>query len=131
MLSPAPTRRVIESIGYRARSVTGKVKMTTDKGLVVVGREKGQKDKEWALALEPATRIEAGGKVQVGRELREGEAVTVTYTNRDGKIVAQSVKVMLDSGIAVRRLAPLSGLRGPWQADARIGIQAAAPSGRD
>ena len=26
-------------------------------------------------------------------ELREGDAVTVTYTNRDGKIVAQSVKV--------------------------------------
>lgn len=67
--------------------------MTTDKGLVVVGREKGQKDKEWAFALDPATRIEAGGKVQGASELREGEAVTVTYTNRDGKIVAQSVKV--------------------------------------
>jgi Cu/Ag efflux protein CusF len=26
-------------------------------------------------------------------ELREGDAITVTYTNRDGKIVAQSVKV--------------------------------------
>jgi hypothetical protein len=26
-------------------------------------------------------------------DLREGDAVTVTYTNRDGKIVAQSIKV--------------------------------------
>ncbi len=75
------------------RSVTGTVKKTTDNGLVVVGRETGQKDKEWAFALDPATRIEAGGKVQVASELREGEAVTVTYTNRDGKIVAQSIKV--------------------------------------
>jgi len=28
-----------------------------------------------------------------GTELREGDAVTVSYTNRDGKIIAQNVKV--------------------------------------
>lgn len=67
------------------------MKKSTDNGLVVVGREAGQKDKEWAFALEAGTRIEAGGKSAT--ELREGDAVTVTYTNRDGKIVAQSVKV--------------------------------------
>ena len=27
-----------------------------------------------------------------GTELREGDAVTVSYTNRDGKIIAQNVK---------------------------------------
>jgi hypothetical protein len=75
------------------RSVTGTVKKTTDNGLVVVGREKTEKDKEWAFALDPATRIEAGGKVKAASDLREGDAVTVTYTNREGKIVAQSIKV--------------------------------------
>lgn len=75
------------------RSVTGTVKKTTDNGLVVVGRESGQTDKEWAFALDGATRIDAGGKMAAAGELREGEAVTVTYTNRDGKIVAQSVTV--------------------------------------
>jgi hypothetical protein len=77
----------------RTRTVTGRVKMATDKGLVVEGREAGQKDREWAFVLEPATRIEAGGKAQVASGLREGDAVTVTYTDRDGKVVAQSVKV--------------------------------------
>ena len=77
----------------RTRSVTGRVKMTTDKGLVVVGREAGQKDREWAFVLDPATRFEAGGKAQVASDLREGDAVTVTYTDRDGKVVAQSVMV--------------------------------------
>jgi|SRR5258705_7655424 ribosomal protein S17 len=77
------------SVGMR--SVTGTVKKTTEKGLVVVGRETGQKDKEWAFVLDANTRIEAGGKSAT--ELREGDAVTVTYTNRDGKIVAQRVKV--------------------------------------
>jgi len=73
------------------RSVTGTVKKTTEKGLVVVGRETGQKIKEWAFVLDAGTRIEAGGKSAT--DLREGDAVTVTYTNRDGKIVAQSVSV--------------------------------------
>ena len=75
------------------RSVTGTVKKTTDSGFVVVGRETGGKDKEWAFALDAGTRIDAGGKMKAATDLREGDPVTVTYTNRDGKIVAQSVKV--------------------------------------
>ena len=75
------------------RSVTGTVKKATDNGFVVVGRETGQKDREWAFVLDGATRVNADGKVRAARELREGDAVTVTYTNRDGKIVAQSIKV--------------------------------------
>ena len=80
------------------RSVTGTVKTTTDNGFVVVGREAGQreagqKDREWAFVFDEATRINADGKARTAKEIREGEPVTVTYTNRDGKIVAQSVKV--------------------------------------
>jgi hypothetical protein len=75
------------------RTVTGTVKATTDKGFVVVGRETGQKDKEWAFALDGATRVNAVGKARAAKDLREGDPVTVTYTNRDGKIVAQSVTV--------------------------------------
>jgi hypothetical protein len=75
------------------RTVTGTVKATTDKGFVVVGRETGQKDKEWAFALDGATRVDAVGKARTAKDLREGDPVTVTYTNRDGKIVAQSVTV--------------------------------------
>ena len=89
---PDPARGADRS-SVGTRSVTGTVKKTTDNGFVVVGREAGQKDKEWAFALDPATRIDAGGKMKAANELREGDAVTVTYTNRDGKIVAQSVKV--------------------------------------
>jgi hypothetical protein len=76
-----------------ARSVTGTVKKTTDNGVVVVGREPGQKDKEWAFAFDAATRIDAGGKQGAASTIREGDTVTVTYTDRDGKIVAQNVKV--------------------------------------
>jgi len=75
------------------RTVTGTVKATTDKGFVVVGRETGQKDKEWAFALDGATRVDAVGKARTAKDLREGDPVTVTYTNRDGKIVAKSVTV--------------------------------------
>lgn len=88
---PGPDPADRSSLG--TRSVTGTVKKTTDNGFVVVGRESGQKDKEWAFALDPGTRIDAGGKMKAASELREGDAVTVTYTNRDGKIVARSVTV--------------------------------------
>lgn len=75
------------------RSVMGSVKTATDKGLVVVGHEEGQQDKEWAFAFDGSTRIDADGKPRPATELREGDAVTVSYTNRDGKIIAQNVKV--------------------------------------
>lgn len=90
---PAPDpARGAEPSSVGMRSVTGTVKKTTDKGLVVVGRESGQKDKEWAFVFDAGTRIDAGGKT-AATDLREGDAVTVTYTNREGKIVAQRVTV--------------------------------------
>jgi hypothetical protein len=46
------------------------VKETTENGLVVVGRETGQKDKEWAFVFDAGTRIDTGGKSAT--ELRGG-----------------------------------------------------------
>jgi len=87
---PDPARGADRS-SMGMRSITGTMKKMTEKGLMVLGRETGQKDKEWAFVLDAGTRIEAGGKSAA--DLREGDAVTVTYTNREGKIVAQNVKV--------------------------------------
>ena len=89
--APAPAREADRPI-VGMRSVTGTVKKATDKGLVIVGRETGQKDKEWAFVFDAGTRIDAGGK-SAATDIREGDAVTVAYTNRDGKIVAQRVTV--------------------------------------
>lgn len=89
--TPGQARENASKMG--TRSVTGSVKTATDKGLVVVGHEEGQPDKEWAFAFDGSTRIDAGGKSRPATELREGDAVTVSYTNRDGKIIAQNVKV--------------------------------------
>jgi uncharacterized protein DUF5666 len=88
---PGVTREDASKVG--PGSVTGSVKTATDKGLVVMGHEQGQKDKEWAFALDGNTRIDAGGKTRSATELRAGDTVTVSYRNRDGKIVAQNIKV--------------------------------------
>lgn len=85
--------RTADKATIGTRSVTGTVKSKSDHGLVVLGRESGQTDKEWAFALDPATKIDAAGKARQLAEMKEGEQVTVTYTNRDGKIVAQTVTV--------------------------------------
>ena len=90
MPSRAPTwRRDQDRSKLGTRSVTGTVKKTTDNGLVVVGRESGKADKEWAFALDAGTRVDSGGKASAANALREGDAVTVTYTERDGEIVAK------------------------------------------
>jgi hypothetical protein len=62
-----------------------------DTGLVVVGREAGKADREWAFILDASTRVDRAGQVQGVGDLRQGDPVTVSYTNRDGKVVAQSV----------------------------------------
>ena len=88
---PAATREDTSKMGMR--SVTGSVKTATDKGFVVVGHEEGQKDLAWAFVFDGNTRIDADGKTRPVSELREGDAVTVSYMARDGKMVAQNVKV--------------------------------------
>ena len=90
--SPDPARGADRS-SVGTRSVTGTVKKTTDNGFVVVGREAGQKDKEWAFAFDGSTKVDADGMTRPATELREGDAVTVNYTSRDGKMIAQNVKV--------------------------------------
>jgi hypothetical protein len=80
------TAREADRSSVGTRSVTGTVTKTTDKGIVVVGREDGEKDSRrspWmpARASKRAVRSDAN-------DLRQGDPVTVTYTNRDGKIVA-------------------------------------------
>lgn len=87
------TAREADRSKMGTRSVTGTVKQMVDNGIVVVGREKGKKDREWAFVLDAGTRIAASGQVRGVSDLRQGDPVTVKYTNRDGKIVAQSVTV--------------------------------------
>lgn len=86
------TVREQDSSKLGTRSVTGTVKNATANGLVIVGRETGQDEKEWAFAVDTGTRVDAGEKEQAAA-LRAGDPVTVTFTDRDGKIVAQSIKV--------------------------------------
>ncbi len=73
--------------------ITGTVKATTDNGIVVVGRDTGNTDREWTFVVDGGTRIEAGGQTRTATDLRQGDPVTVTYTSRDGKVVAQIVTV--------------------------------------
>jgi hypothetical protein len=89
--SPAAARKDASKMG--PRTVTGSVKTATEKGLVVVGHEQGQKDKEWAFAFDGGTKVDADGMTRPATELREGDAVTESYTSRDGKMIAQNVKV--------------------------------------
>jgi hypothetical protein len=74
-------------------SVTGTVKTATEGGLVVVGLEPGNTQREWVFAVDDRTRIEAGGQTRPVTALKSGDSVTVTYDDRGGKVIAERVTV--------------------------------------
>ena len=72
--------------------MTGTVKSANPDGFVVRGVEK-DKEREWAFSLDDRTAVRKSGQTAAKADLKEGDRVTVNYTERDGKIVAQSVTV--------------------------------------
>lgn len=66
------------------------VKSAIDDSLVVVA---GKDKKEITFALSATTKIKKGGKAVTAKDLKEGDSVTVSYTEADGKMVAKSVTV--------------------------------------
>ena len=88
----AQQKSVEEKSRLPVKSISGTVKAMKDGGLVVEGKEAGGKNREYAFVVDGGTRIETPGGG--GRALREGDSVAVTYAERDGKIVAQSVKLL-------------------------------------
>ena len=74
------------------RTVNGTVQNTTGTAIVVRGMEK-DKERDWAFSVDDKTTVRKGGQGASAAMLKEGDRVTVNYTERDGKIVAQSVTV--------------------------------------
>lgn len=66
------------------------VKSATDDSLVVVA---GKDKKEMTFALSATTKIKKGGKAVTAKDLKEGDSVSVSYTEADGKMVAKSLTV--------------------------------------
>jgi Domain of unknown function (DUF5666) len=74
------------------RTVNGTVQSTTGTAIVVRGMEK-DKERDWAFSVDDKTTVRKGGQGASAATLKEGDRVTVNYTERDGKIVAQIVTV--------------------------------------
>ncbi len=87
--SPAPSK---SSEKKATRNVSGTVRSVNQETLVVAGRDKG-KDAEWTFAVDPMTNIRKGSKSIVASDLKAGDAVQVRYIERDGKALAQSIRV--------------------------------------
>jgi hypothetical protein len=79
------------------RTVTGTVQSTTANAIVVRGMEK-DREREWAFSVDDKTKVRKGGQGHSAAALKEGDRVTVNYSERDGKIIAQSVTVASGAG---------------------------------
>ena len=85
------------------RNVTGTVKSTTPEAIVVLGKEQ-KKEREWAFSIDDKTTIRKGGQAGAqASDIKAGDSVTVGYTERDGKVVAQSVTVNGAAGTSRER----------------------------
>lgn len=74
----------------KTRRVDGVVKSAQADGIVVSGKEKS-KERDWAFSVTEKTTIKRGPDTVMATDLKPGDAVTVNYTEQDGKVIAQSV----------------------------------------
>jgi hypothetical protein len=74
------------------KSASGSVKSGGADSVVVAGKERG-KDAEWTFAVDSKTKIKKAGKDIPVADLKPGDAVQVTYTERGGKALAQAITV--------------------------------------
>lgn len=91
-VGPVSAQDATKASNLGTPTVTGTVKSAAPDGFVVRGVEQN-KEREWAFSLDDRTAVRKNGQTAAKADLREGDRVTVNYTERDGKIVAQSVTV--------------------------------------
>jgi len=73
----------------KVKSASGTVKSVSADSLTLVGKD----NKEWTFALTKDTKIHKGGKAIEAKDLAEQDAVSVRYTEAEGKMTATSVTV--------------------------------------
>ncbi len=106
--APAPEKKAEQKAEKKATkkahtmSASGTVKSAAADSIVVAGKAKG-KETEWTFAVDPKTKIKKGGKDITAADLQAGDAVSVRYTEQDGKATAQSVIVKAAKKAAAKK----------------------------
>ena len=75
----------------KAKSARGSIKSASEDSLVVTSS--GKDKKEMTFALDAKTMIKKAGKAVTAKDLKEGDTVTVAYSEDGGKMMAKSVTV--------------------------------------
>lgn len=98
--TPGSTPKATSGEKMVPKDITGTVKQVNKDGLVIIAREADGKSREWAFALDASTRMETSDRATAASALKVGDAVAVTYVERSGKVVAQSVRLASGSAPA-------------------------------
>ena len=89
--NPCAAKAPEKPAAVKAKSAKGSVKSASEGSLVVMST--GKEKKDLTFAVDAKTAIKKGGKAVTAKDLKEGDAVTVSYTEADGKMMAKSVTV--------------------------------------
>ena len=82
----------------KSQRLTGSVKSASEENLVLEVIQKDKSTKEYAFAVDPKAKLSRGGKAITVKDLKQGDSITVSFTEVDGKLVANAVAVRAKKG---------------------------------
>jgi cytoskeletal protein RodZ len=81
-----------------AKRVTGSVKSASEESLILEVVQKDKSTKEYTFALDPKAKLSRAGKAITVKDLKQGDSLTVSFTETNGKLVANTVSVRAKKG---------------------------------
>jgi len=92
---PAVEKPVPAKPAAKTQRLIGSLKSASEESLILEVMGKDKTTKESSFALDPKTKISRAGKSITPKDLQPGDPVAVSFTQIDGKLVAQAVTVKM------------------------------------
>jgi hypothetical protein len=83
---PAPAKPAA-----KLKRLTGSVKSASEESLILEVTQKNKTTKEYTFTLDPKAKLSKAEKGVAAKDLQPGDAVTVSYAEADGKLIAKTV----------------------------------------
>jgi hypothetical protein len=90
---PAVEKAAPAKPAVKPQRLTGSVKSAAAGSLVLEVTQKDKSTKEYSFALNPKAKLSKAGKAITAEDLQPGDSATVSFTEADGKLVANAVTV--------------------------------------
>ena len=95
---PAVEKAAPAKAAAKSQRLTGSVKSASEEGLVLEVVQKDKSTKEYTFALAQKAKLSRAGKAITVKDFNAGDSVTVSFTEANGKLIANTVSVRVKKG---------------------------------